>query len=113
MSNPRNINQVLQGATNSQQARLPGLPAVQVQDRALSDLIKAMKERLEVREGERGNPFERAMTLRDADELGLTRTAPAPCRITELSGIVGQTKAGEFVLFSFTDLVTAIKSELG
>lgn len=113
MSNPRNINQVLQSAAASQPARLPGIPAVQVADRALGDVLRAMKERLEVREGERGNPFEGAVTRRDLDELGLVRTTPAPCRVTELTGIVGQTRAGEFVNITLTDLASAVTAGTG
>ena len=112
MSNPRNINQMIQSAVATQSARLPGIPVVQVADRALADVLKAMKERLEVREGERGNPFEAAVTLRTLDELGLTRTTPAPCRVTELAGMVWQTKAGEFVIVSLDDLAAAIKAKL-
>ena len=108
MSNPRNVNQMLQTSAATQAAKLPGIPAVQVADRAVSDVLKAMKERLEVREGERGNPFESTVTLRQMDELGLVRTTPAPCRVSELAGVVGQTKAGEFVTISLNDLAAAL-----
>lgn len=113
MSNPRNINQLLQGAANSQAAQLPGIPAIQVQDRALADVLRAFKERLEVREGERGNPFESVVTRRELDELGIVRTAPSPCRVTDLAGITGQTKAGEFVQVELTDLADAVKAASG
>ena len=112
MSNPRNINQVLQSAVASTPARLPGIPVVQVADRALGDVLKAMKERTEVREGERGNPFEAVVTVRTLDELGLIRTTPAPCRVTELAGMVGQTKSGEFVIVSLQDLAAAIIAKI-
>ena len=110
MSNPRNVNQMLQSAVATQPAKLPGIPAVQVADRAVSDVLKAMKERLEVREGERGNPFEGTVTMRQMDELGLVRTTPAPCRVTELAGMTGQTKAGEFVQVKIADLADAVKA---
>ena len=108
MSNPRNINQVLQGASASQPAQLPGIPAVQVADRALADVLRAIKERLEVREGTRGNPFEAAVTWRQLDELGLIRTTPAPARVTDMAGIIAQTKNGEFVQVSVQDLAAAV-----
>ena len=108
MSNPRNINQVLQGASASQPAQLPGIPAVQVDDRALADVLRAIKERLEVREGTRGNPFEAAVTWRQLDELGLVRTTPAPARVTDMAGIIAQTKNGEFVQVSVQDLAAAV-----
>lgn len=46
-------------------AKLPGLPAVNAQDPALRNWINAVSERLEVREGSRGNPWERAVTIRE------------------------------------------------
>ena len=48
-------------------ARLPALPPVNAQDASLRNWISAVAERLEVREGSRGNPFERAVTLRDLE----------------------------------------------
>lgn len=48
-------------------ARLPALPAVNAQDPSLRNWISAVAERLEVREGSRGNPYERAVTLRDLE----------------------------------------------
>lgn len=48
-------------------ARLPALPAVNAQDPSLRNWISAVAERLEVREGSRGNPFERSVTLRDLE----------------------------------------------
>lgn len=108
MSNPRNINQVLQSAAATQPARLPSVPSIQGQPQGLSDVLKALKERTEVREGERGNPFESTVTRRDLDDLGLVRTTPAPCRPSELAGIIGQTKAGEFVLVDLADLKDAL-----
>ena len=52
-------------------ARLPALPAVNAQDPSLRNWISAVAERLEVREGSRGNPYERAVTVREMVGLGL------------------------------------------
>lgn len=112
MSNPRNINQVLQGSSATAAAKLPAIPVVRSSDKALADVLNALKERSEVREGSRGNPFEAAATVRVLDELGLIRTGKAPCRATDLAGIVGQTKTGEFVLISLDDLASAISTKL-
>lgn len=49
-------------------ARLPALPPVNAQDPALRNWMSAVAERLEVREGSRGNPFERAVTVRELKE---------------------------------------------
>ena len=50
-------------------ALLPALPSVNAQDPSLRTWIKAVTERLEVREGVRGNPFERAVTVREIKDL--------------------------------------------
>lgn len=72
MNNPRNRNQLADGAAASARATLPGLPAVPaVDNKALYTFLQALKERLEVREGSRGNPFEAVVTRRDLVEAGL------------------------------------------
>lgn len=50
-------------------ARLPSLPPVNGQDKTLTNWMRAVAERLEVREGERGNENERAVTVRELKEL--------------------------------------------
>ena len=112
MSNPRNVNLVLQGAVATQKATLPALKAVKVDDQNLSDLLGAIKERLEVREGSRGNPYERSVTLRDMDDLGLVRTGPAPGSVTAMSGVVVQTTDGQFAVMSFDALAQLIKTKI-
>ena len=54
-------------------AKLPGLPRVATQDQALNRWITAVAERLEVREGSRGDPGERAVTVKELQTL--TRNA--------------------------------------
>lgn len=51
--------------TDTGVARLPALPKVNLEDKALSNWVNAVTERLQVREGERGNDNERAVTLRE------------------------------------------------
>lgn len=51
--------------TDTGVARLPALPKVNLQDPALSTWVNAVTERLQVREGERGNDNERAVTVRE------------------------------------------------
>lgn len=51
--------------TDTGVARLPALPKLNLQDPALSTWVNAVTERLQVREGERGNDNERAVTLRE------------------------------------------------
>lgn len=55
---------------NSRPARLPALPSVpRGVDPAMHQLLEAIKERLEVREGARGNQFERVVTERRLAEF--------------------------------------------
>lgn len=48
-------------------AKLPGLPVVKVDDQGMQRWMQAVAERLEVREGQRGNAKERAVTVRDLE----------------------------------------------
>lgn len=50
-------------------ARLPAINVPQGLEPGLRDVLSAMKERLEVREGSRGQPLERAATMRDLEAL--------------------------------------------
>lgn len=51
--------------TDTGAARLPALPKVNLQDKALANWVNAVTERMQVREGERGNDNERTVTLRE------------------------------------------------
>lgn len=53
-------------------AKLPGLPAVSTGNASLDRWIQAVSERLEVREGTRGNKFEQVVTWRDLQKLGIS-----------------------------------------
>lgn len=55
-------------------ARLPGLPPVNAQDPSLRSWMSAVAERLEVREGSRGNPWERAVTVRELTDMSTVTT---------------------------------------
>lgn len=52
-------------------AKLPGLVSPRVDSADLARWVQAVSERLEVREGSRGNPYERAVTVRDLTEGGI------------------------------------------
>ena len=53
--------------TDTGRARLPGLPAVT--DSNLTQVVRLLAERAEVREGGRGNPYEAVVTKRDLDAV--------------------------------------------
>lgn len=55
--------------TGGARARLPALPAVHLVDAALSRWVQAVTERLEVREGSRGDAAERAVRVGDLGAL--------------------------------------------
>ncbi len=50
-------------------AKMPGLPAISTGNAGLDQWARAVAERLEVREGNRGNPYERAVTVREFAEM--------------------------------------------
>jgi hypothetical protein len=66
-------NLVKEGPSNSQPARLPAITIPPTTDPALRQTLEAIKERLEVREGARGNPYEKVVTLRDLETQGITQ----------------------------------------
>lgn len=59
-------------------ARLPALPPVATSDPALKRWVDAVAERLEVREGSRGNEYERAVTKRELDAVSSTLSKLSP-----------------------------------
>ena len=71
-------------------ARLPALPPVNAQDTSLRNWMSAVAERLEVREGSRGNPFERAVTLRELENAtaGLVQITDAMRGDTQKPGAI-------------------------
>lgn len=108
----RNRNMVSVGASNSQRAQLPGLPAVPRSiDSNLYSFLESVKERLEVREGSRGNPFEAVVTRRDLRNMGLlTPSGASSLNSAEANdGLVLSTDSG-LTTISVNDLVDKIKA---
>lgn len=68
------MNKLVQSAANSQPARLPAIAIPPGVDPVLRKTLEAIKERLEVREGSRGNPYERGLTVRDLVDAGVDVT---------------------------------------
>lgn len=62
-------NSIQQSPHASQRSQLPAINVPMGVDPQLRQALEAIKERLEVREGSRGNPYERAATMRDLDAL--------------------------------------------
>ena len=88
-------------------AKLPGLHVVNTGNPALDRWIQAVSERLEVREGNRGNPHERAVTLRELEDLGLTSDARGA-----QAGVMVRQPDGTYVTLTvdaFADSIRATK----
>lgn len=68
------MNKITASAANTQRARLPAIHIPPGVDAALRQTLDAIKERLEVRDGARGNPYERGLTVRDLVDAGLDVT---------------------------------------
>lgn len=77
-------------------AKLPGLPRISTGNQALDGWIAAVNERLEVREGNRGNPFERVVLLRELTALGLDSTQWGKKTGTAIAGVMVQSPDGTF-----------------
>ena len=67
-------------------AKLPALPFVTTGNVGLDRLLQAICERLEVREGSRGNPYERTLLVRDIAALGVDPALVAGTRGRTLAG---------------------------
>lgn len=57
--------------TATRVAPLPSIPVVRTDNPALNQCLEAIRTHLEVRQGDRGNPWERVVTLRDLQALGV------------------------------------------
>ncbi len=68
------MNKLVQSAANSQPARLPAIVIPPDVGPVLRQTLEAIKERLEVRDGARGNPYERGLTVRDLVDAGVDVT---------------------------------------
>ena len=68
------MSKITQSPSNTQPARLPAITIPPGVDAALRQTLEAMKERLEVRDGARGNPYERGLTVRDLVDAGVDIT---------------------------------------
>jgi len=91
-------NRVQGTAQATQRATLPGLELPRDAAPAQARFNRAVKEHLEVRQGTRGNPYERGLTLRDVDarlqSLGLTVSVSAAVPRTASGGGVATVGPG-------------------
>ncbi len=101
MTNVRVRNQVGLNAENTKPARLPAIPP------ATDEFQRAVKEHLELRQGSRGNPFERGLTARDLVDLGLTR-GDGLAQPSDAPGVMIRLPNGQYAAYAvdaFGDLI--------
>lgn len=109
MSNPRDRNLVRQARAATPKARLPALPPVPMTDPALAVFLNAVKERLEVREGSRGNPFEQVVTQRDLQDLGLSGSQVILTPTGAVGGVLVQLPGGNYATISVDAFAEGIR----
>lgn len=74
-------------------AKLPAIPAIAPDGSNAAAVMNAMKERLEVREGSRGNPHERAVTVREFSAMAKVVEKMEPV-VAAVDAILGGGGAG-------------------
>lgn len=74
-------------------AKLPAIPAIAPDGSNAAAVMNAMKERLEVREGSRGNPHERAVTVREFSAMAKAVEKMEPV-VAAVDAILGGGGAG-------------------
>ena len=93
-------------------AKLPGLPAVRTGNASLDAWLRAATERLEVREGSRGNAAEKVVTQRDLQEISLVVDALKDDKqpgIGEVKLELGGGLTATLAIQRFEDLIRATK----
>lgn len=95
--------------------RLPALQALRLQDPQAQKAIEALREHVEVRLGNRGDPYEKAVTLREFEQrlaetfakigaLGSFNGTLETLRATPLAALPETVSLGAFVLLDNGDL---------
>lgn len=93
-------------------AKLPALPAVSTGNASLDAWVRAATERLEVREGSRGNAAEKVVTQRDLREISLVVDALKDTKeagIGEVKLELGSGLSATLAIKKFEDLIRATK----
>ncbi len=92
-------------------AHLPALPSVSTGNPALDRWIQAVSERLEVREGNRGNPNERAVTVRELVGVGFKAFGMGPrAAATDAGGVLTVLSDGSYGAMSPDAFSESIRS---
>jgi len=90
--------------------RLPALPPVNAQDPSLRDWMSAVAERLETREGTRGNRFERVVTLRELEDATKSLTGLAVSKIPAAGEVLIDLGGGLTASVAIDNFVAELKS---
>lgn len=78
-------------------AKLPGIPAYRTSDTALVNTLQAIIERLEVREGARGNAAEKVLTQRDLAQFNQAISTLSSAQTPTLGSVESLLGNAEFV----------------
>ena len=90
-------------------AKLPSLPMVPTGNLALDSLLRAIIERLEVREGTRGNPAERVVLQRDLTSIGLPTYRSGAFPGSSETGILVRSPSGSYATVSIDQFAEDIR----
>lgn len=89
-------------------AKLPALPKINVQDPQLARWVQSVTEYLEVRQGVRGNDMERAVTVRELQQLQVPLQALAAPKNPEEGKLVAEIAPGFTASFAVDKFAQAI-----
>jgi hypothetical protein len=107
-TNPRNRNRRLDSPHATQPARLPAVEAARTGNRAVDEVLDAIRGVLEVRAGSTGNPQEKWTTRRDLGELGLTGSPQLDNAPDDFAGLPVWTSRNKYVLLNMRAVAVAL-----
>jgi hypothetical protein len=92
----------------TRQTQLPALSSVSTGNTTLDNWIRAVTEHLQVREGDRGSPDDRVVTLRDLKTLGLD-TSSWPTTGSPAGGILVRLPSGGYAQVPFSSFADSLR----
>lgn len=112
MTNPRGRNRVLQSPSVTPPALIPTIANYRGDDRELAAILSAIKQNLDVRNGVTGNPWERWLTERHLQELGLKGPQPVPTAPPDTLAVPVWTSQSKYALVTLLALAEALREHL-
>lgn len=109
MNNPRSRDFMRQTPHMTAPAKLPAIPVASPGN--VLDVLRAIKEHLDVRTGGAGNPFEQWVTVREIFELGLMQPKSLAAAPPDTAGVPVWTTRGRFELVTAAALAALLGVE--